>query len=122
MKKIIGIIMIALSGPAWAGIPHSQIHVHHGHNHFHRAHRIHNPIVVHPHHFRYRYNWVVPAVIGGAVVYSITNTNTHVVPMTLDQSDQIVINGILYKKTVMIVNGVEQIVFVKVDTNEIVNN
>ena len=126
MKKIIAIIMIALGSIAQAGTSHLSYQVHSRHNHFHHVHRVPGPVIVSPHRFHYghRHHWVVPAVIGGAVVYSIANNNIapQVIPLVVDQSDTIVINGVLYKKTVMIVNGIEQQVFVKVETNEIITN
>lgn len=52
MKKIIAVLLVAISTTACAnGYRH---HGHHGNG------------------YRYNYNWVAPAVIGGAVVYGLT--------------------------------------------------
>lgn len=52
MKTLLAILFSITSSFAWAGGPHGHGHRHHhGHNHWH---------------------WVAPALISGAVVYSLT--------------------------------------------------
>jgi len=81
-------------------------HRHHGHRHWH------TPA---PHH------WIVPALIGGAVVYAATRPDPVIVqpaPVIVNppvQNTQYVnIDGVIYKREVMIVNGIAQEVLVRV--------
>ena len=53
MKKLIVGVLLAMSSVAWAHSPY--------HNGWHYRHHHHG-----------NYNWVIPAVIGGAVVYGMT--------------------------------------------------
>lgn len=71
----------------------------------------------HPHHHRHWiappiHHWVVPAIVGGAVVYAATRPDPVIVQQPL-QSNHVVIDGIVYVKQVMIINGVQQEVLVK---------
>ena len=72
-----------------------------------------------PHHHRSRgdgLRWIVPAVIGGAVVYAATRPDPVIVqqPSVIVQpSDIVYINGIAHRKQIMIVNGQYQEVFVR---------
>jgi hypothetical protein len=64
------------------------------------------------------WNWVAPAIIGGAVVYAATRPPVVVQqpqPIIVQQTpvDVVYINGIAYKKQIMIVNGQEQEVLVR---------
>jgi hypothetical protein len=99
MKYILGLVTFLFSSVALAG-PH-----HHGHRHFHHRHW-HSPPVHH---------WVVPALIGGAVVYAATRPDPVVVqqPTVVLQPNQVVIDGVIYNKQIMIVNGIQQEVLVR---------
>jgi hypothetical protein len=71
------------------------------------------------HHYHHRGNglgWVVPAIIGGAVVYAATRPDPVIVqqPVIIQQpSDIVYINGIAYRKQVMVVDGQYQEVLVR---------
>jgi len=99
MKYILGLITFLFSSFAFAG-PH-----HHGHRHFHHRHW-HSPPAHH---------WVVPALIGGAVVYAATRPDPVVVqqPAVVLQPNQVVIDGVIYTRQVMVINGVTQEVLVR---------
>lgn len=99
MKYILGLITFLFASTAIAG-PH-----HHGHRHFHHRHW-HSPPAHH---------WVVPALIGGAVVYAATRPDPVVVqqPTVVLQPNQIVIDGVIYSKQIMVINGVTQEVLVR---------
>jgi hypothetical protein len=84
---------------------------HHGMRHF-------------DHHQHYRgggWGWVAPAVIGGAVVYGLTRPAPVVVqqpvyiqqPVVVDQPQVVIIDGVVYNKQTMIVNGVSQEVLIR---------
>ena len=99
MKKILTFLALTASSLAFAS-PH-----HHGHRHFHHRHW-HSPPVHH---------WVVPALIGGAVVYAATRPDPVVVqqPPVVLQPNQVVIDGVIYTKQIMVINGVTQEVLVR---------
>jgi hypothetical protein len=68
------------------------------------------------HQHRGNWGWVAPAVIGGAVVYGITHSAPVVVqqpPVYIQQPPTVVIDGVVYVKQVMVVNGVAQEVLVR---------
>lgn len=71
----------------------------------------------HHHHARGNgWGWVVPAVIGGAVVYAATRPDPVIVqqpPVVVQPSDIVYINGVAYRKQVMVVNGQYQEVLVR---------
>jgi hypothetical protein len=103
MKNIIAATFIGLlSAPVAA-------QHHHGMRHFD-----HQP-------YRGGWGWVAPAVIGGAVVYSLTRPAPVVVqqpvyiqqPVVVDQPQVVIIDGVAYTKQTMIVNGVAQEVLVR---------
>jgi hypothetical protein len=76
MKKIIAsLLLVGAMAPAFAG-PH-------GHGYHGSALRVqHHGHVVHSSHWRHHsggWNWMVPAIIGGAVVYSATRPDPVVV-------------------------------------------
>ena len=83
-------------------------HHHHGMRHFdHHQHRVGS-----------NWGWVAPAVIGGAVVYGLTRPDPVVVqqPVYVQQPvapTTVVIDGVVYTRQVMIVNGVAQEVLVR---------
>ena len=88
-----------------AGTAYANPHGHQGHRHFHHRHW-HSPPVHH---------WVVPALIGGAVVYAATRPDPVVVqqPTVVLQPNQVVIDGVVYNKQIMVINGVTQEVLVR---------
>jgi hypothetical protein len=102
MKAIIAAVLFCLSGTAFAQ--------HHGHGF--RHHNFH-----HRHHWHHGHGWVVPALIGGTVVYMATRPNPVIVnqpPQTVVlEPNQVMINGIVYTKQTMIINGVDTEVLVK---------
>jgi hypothetical protein len=71
------------------------------------------------HHRGSNWGWVAPAVIGGAVVYGLTHSAPVVVqqqPVYIQQPVApvtVVIDGVVYVKQVMVVNGVAQEVLVR---------
>ena len=84
-----------------------QMH-HHGHRHIPHHRHWHSPPIHH---------WVVPALIGGAVVYAATRPDPVVVQQpapVIVNNQYVVIDGITYKKEIMIVNGIQQEVLVRV--------
>jgi len=76
---------------------------HHGHGHYRHGHR--------------HYGWIVPAVIGGAVVYAATRPPVVVQqpPIVVQQPTPAVIyiDGVAYTKQIMIVNGIQQEVLIR---------
>lgn len=85
---------------------------HHGHRHHYYQHRHWAPPV---HHWHYNHGWVVPALIGGAVVYAATRQDTVVVqqPVVVLHPNQVLIDGVTYTKQIMIINGIQQEVLVR---------
>jgi hypothetical protein len=76
---------------------------HHGMRHF-------------DHHRGSNWGWVAPAVIGGAVVYGLTHSAPVVVqqpPVYIQQPPTVIIDGVVYVKQIMVVNGVAQEVLVR---------
>lgn len=76
------------------------------HRHFH-----------HPHHRHWVtpqiHHWVVPALVGGAVVYAATRPETVVVQQPQITPTQVIIDGVLYTKQIIIINGIQQEVLLK---------
>ena len=68
----------------------------------------------HHHHARGN-NWIIPALIGGAVVYAATRPQVVEQQIIIQQPsvDVVYINGIAYRKQVMVVNGQYQEVLVR---------
>lgn len=66
-------------------------------------------------HWHHNYGWVVPALISGAVVYAATRPEPVIVqqPTIVLQPNQVIIDGIIYNKQVMIINGVQQEVLIR---------
>lgn len=97
MKILIATFALVLSSTAFA--QHGGHRWHHGH---HR-------------HWHHNHSWVVPAIIGGAVVYSATRPSPVIVqqPTIVLQPNQVLIDGVVYNKQIMILNGVETEVLVK---------
>jgi hypothetical protein len=96
MKTLIAVLILTISSTAFAQ--------HHGWRHGH-----------HNRHWHSNHGWVVPALIGGAVVYAATRPDPIVVqqPNVILQPNQVVINGAVYNKQIMILNGVQTEVLVK---------
>lgn len=99
MKKLLAFIFLTASSAVLAA-PHYHGHRHHGHRHWHSP----------PAH-----HWVVPALIGGAVVYAATRPDPVVVhqPTLVLQPNQIIVDGVVYTKQIMIINGIQQEVLVR---------
>ena len=100
MKKIIAAAALLTSSMALAGPYHGHRH-HYGHRHWH------NPPAHH---------WVIPALIGGAVVYAATRQDPVVIqqqPTLVLQPNQVIIDGVVYTRQVMIINGYQQEVLVR---------
>ena len=69
----------------------------------------------HQHHARGN-NWIIPALIGGAVVYAATRPDPMIVqqPVIVQQPIDIVyINGFAYRKQIMVIDGQYQEVLVR---------
>lgn len=101
MKKLIlSSCLLLFSLPVFAG-PHGHTHRHYGHHH--------------PRHWHHNHSWVVPALIGGAVVYAATRPDPVIVqPASIVVNSQyVVIDGVTYKKEVMLVNGIQQEVLIR---------
>jgi hypothetical protein len=99
------VVLTAFIGLLSAPVAHAQHH--HGMRHFDHHHR---PAP------RGDWNWVAPAIIGGAVVYGLTRPDTVVVqqpPVYVPQPGVVYIDGVSYTKQIMIVNGVAQEVLVR---------
>ena len=99
MKKILAVLLFTSCSMAFAQ--------HHGHRHFGHHHRY-----WHPH-----YGWIVPAIIGGTVVYAATRPDPAPVvvqqPTVVLQPNQVLIDGVVYTKQIMVINGVQQEVLMK---------
>lgn len=99
MKKLLAAIMLCTSLPLAAQ---------HRHNHHH-----------HHHHYRHHgnWNWVAPAVIGGAIAYAITRPTEPVqAPVNVYPaypSDLVYIDGVAYRRQLVLINGYYQEVFVR---------
>lgn len=100
IKKLILSSLLLMSSAAVAGSYH--------HGHRHHVHRHWNPPVHH---------WVVPALIGGAVVYAATRPDPVIVqqpqPSVVVSNQYMVIDGATYRKELMVINGISQEVWVR---------
>jgi hypothetical protein len=99
------VVLTAFIGLLSAPVAHAQHH--HGMRHFDHHHR---PAP------RSDWNWVAPAIIGGAVVYGLTRPDPVIVqqpPVYVPQPGVVYIDGTAYVRQVMIVNGVAQEVLVR---------
>ena len=95
MKKLIALLLVTLSATAMAQ---------------HRPH-------YHHHHGGHGWGWVAPALIGGAVVYAATRPPVVVQqpPVVVQQPTDIVyIDGVAYRKQIMLVNGYYQEVLIRI--------
>jgi hypothetical protein len=69
----------------------------------------------HHHHHARGNGWIIPALIGGAVVYAATRPQVVEQQVIIQQPpvDVVYINGIAYRKQIMVVNGQYQEVLVR---------
>lgn len=107
---LISFLGLTMAAPAMSHHHHGiRIHPGHLHNHHMHRHQIHR-------HWNSHHGWVVPAVIGSTVIYAATRPNTVIVqPLTtVVESNQVIIDGAVYEKQTMIINGAPQEVLVKV--------
>lgn len=98
MKKLIALLLVTLSATAMAQ------HRHGGYHHGHHGHGGHG------------WGWVAPALIGGAVVYAATRPQVVVQqpPVVVQQPvDVVYIDGVAYRKQIMLVNGYYQEVLIR---------
>ena len=100
MKKfLVSLFLLSFSSIVAAG-PY-------GHGPRYHRHHWHSPPAQH---------WIVPALIGGAVVYAATRPDSVVVqqPAPVVVTNQyIVIDGVTYRKELMVINGISQEVWIK---------
>ena len=97
MKKVLGIALLTIGTSLFAQ------HGHYGHRHNH-------------YHGGGGWGWVAPALIGGAAVYAITRPPVVVQqpPVIVQQpSDIVYIDGVAYRKQLMLVNGAYQEVLIR---------
>ena len=109
MKKVL--IGLAIAATAFGASAQ-----HHTSNSMIRGHGWQGPQHHHHHHARGN-NWIIPALIGGAVVYAATRPDPVIVqqpPVVVQPSDIVYINGIAYRKQIMVVNGQYQEVLVRI--------
>lgn len=116
MKKFLfSLILVASTLPSLAVAQHR----HHGPSGFH-GHRVHH--VHHRPHWHHGHGWMVPVLIGGSMVYMASRSVPVAIPQTTVlineptvalQSNQVIIDGIIYEKQMMVINGVAQEVLVK---------
>jgi hypothetical protein len=99
MKTLIAVLALTLSSTSFAQ---------HGGHRWHNGHH-------HNRHWHSNHNWVVPAIIGGAALYAVTRPEPVVIqsPPVILQPNQVVIDGMVYNKQIMIINGVQTEVFVR---------
>jgi hypothetical protein len=101
MKYLLIFLALTLSSTTFAQHSHRWHHGHHHHRHWHNN----------------NHSWVFPAIIGGAVIYSASRPAPIVIqqPTVVLQPNQVIIDGFLYTKQTIILNGVETEVFIKVN-------
>lgn len=98
MKKILAILVFSASVLSAQAGPYNHHHHHHG---------------------GHGSNWVAPLVIGGVIGYAVSRTNEPPVvvqqpPVIVQQPQDVVyLNGIAYRKQLILVNGVYQEVLVR---------
>lgn len=76
----------------------------------------HRPYPHHHGHGGHGWGWVAPALIGGAVVYAATRPQVVVQqpPVVVQQpTDVVYIDGVAYRKQLMLVNGAYQEVLIR---------
>ena len=70
----------------------------------------------HGHHGHHSGHWVLPALIGGAVVYAATRPQTVIVtppPAVAVPQDSMILDGVIYRRQIMIIDGVTREVWVR---------
>jgi len=99
MKSILTALFLTFGSLAIAG-PHGHGYRHHVHHH---------------RHWSPGYSWIAPALIGGAVVYAATRPDPVVIqqPSIVLQPNQVIIDGVVYTKQYVIMNGVHTEVLVR---------
>jgi hypothetical protein len=107
MKKVL--IGLAIAATAFGA------NAQHTSNSMIRGHGWQGPQHHHHHHRGNGLGWVIPAVIGGAVVYVATRPDPVIVqqPVIVQPSDIVYINGFAYRKQIMVVDGQYQEVLVR---------
>ena len=99
MKRLVAGLLLTFVAVAANAQHHGWRHGHHGGN------------------YGGGWSWVVPAVIGGTVVYAATRPPVVVQPQPVivqqPPVEVVYIDGIAYKKQVMVINGVAQEVLVR---------
>lgn len=113
LKSFLAVVALTFATSAIAG-PHYHRHNMSRHQpHWHHNHHNH-------HHWHHNHGWVAPLIIGGALGYALTRPQIIEQPVVVQQApvvlqqNQVVIDGVVYNKQVMIVNGIEQEVFIRV--------
>ena len=70
----------------------------------------------HRHHGHHPEHWILPALIGGAVVYAATRPQTVIVtppPAVAVPQDSMILDGVIYRRQIMIIDGVTREVWVR---------
>lgn len=95
MKRLFAILILCACTGAMAQHRH-----YHGHHH---------------HHGHANFGWVAPALIGGAVVYALTRPTTAMPApvVTVPVNDVVYIDGVAYRKQLMLINGYYQEILVR---------
>jgi hypothetical protein len=105
MKRLLTFVLVLFATTAFAGP-----------NGYHGS-ALHSPQHHYHHHRHGGWGWVGPALVGGAVVYAMTRPPVVVQqpPVVVQQqpADVVYIDGIAYRKQVMLINGYYQEVLVK---------
>ena len=112
MKKIVTGIILSIMAVAASAQYNPNHHPRHTSNSMIRGQGWVGP--QHHHHARDN-NWIIPALIGGAVVYAATRPQVVEQQVIIQQPpvDVVYINGIAYRKQIMVVNGQYQEVLVR---------
>ena len=94
MKKLIALLLVTLSATAMA---QHRPYPHHGHG-------------------GHGWGWIAPALIGGAVVYAATRPPVIVQqpPVVQQPTDIVYLDGVAYRRQLMLVNGYYQEVLVRI--------
>jgi hypothetical protein len=100
MKRVLLGLILAITAASASAQHHGWRHGHHG-----------------VYHGSNKWSWVLPAVIGGTVVYAATRPPVIIQqpPVIVQQSpaEIVYIDGIAYRKQVMVINGQYQEVLVR---------
>jgi hypothetical protein len=99
MKQLLLVLLMCIGGMAFAHGPGGYRPNYHQYHHHNRA------------------DWIVPALIGGAVVYAATRpvvVQQPPVAVTSPPSDIVYIDGVAYRRQLMLVNGAYQEVLIRI--------